>query len=510
MRHGIDLAHSFATTKNSFDREASQSQVSLRQTLPAARFTLSDDILVTTVAASPETATRDDLIVYRIGKDDPAKVVANAMARGAVAILTEQLLPCPLPQCIVGDIESAMAAITAAQRGRPDRKLLTIGVIGSAGKTTTSLLLSTLLRASGIRSAFQTDLGANDGIVQTTAPESMPSGTKLVEWLGDVVDAGSQAVVVELSDDEARYGHYDAIEFDMIVVTGSTIASGDFGPSGLSCVLERLTDDGIVVAPVDDERAMQVIRDQDVKMVSYGVRKAADVTAKIIDQTGGMTTLLVTHDDTTAVMETSLCGGAMAANHAAAVLVGLLLGQPLHQAIEQVSTLRSLPGRGQRLSRYGHAAVIVDVAGTPDRAVAALRTFRSMKSSGRLWCVHAIDCGEQPEILARYGNLIERFADHAVITSQPSTKSSFMSASHAVLDGVEKCAAMRLVADRTRAIQWAIRKAGPNDTILVITGERNQTAMAGRSDLQRIEKLVEKEWDKIDEADSKPKLKIFG
>ncbi|TWU60775.1 MurE-like ligase [Rubripirellula tenax] len=510
MRHGIKSARTSATQVSVDGSNEFGSPLSLRQILPSARLTTSDDIVVTSIAPSAEQAVRGDMIVYRIGKDDPAKLVAQAMARGAGVILTEQLLPCPVPQCIVGDIELAMAAITANQLDRPDRKLLTIGVIGSAGKTTTSLLLSTLLKSSGVRVGFQTDLGTHDGIVQSTAPESLASSASLIQWLGEAVDAGANAVVVELSDDEARYGHYDSIEFDVLVVCGSAIGGNDFGPSGLQCALERLTDDGVVVSPADDPRAMQIIEEHDIKHVTYGVRKAADLTAKIIDHADGMTTLLVTHHDTTAVMETSLCGGAMAANHAAAVLVGLLLDQPLHEAVEKVSSLRSVPGRGQRLSRFGQASVVLDLGGTVDRVAASLRTFRSMKGAGRLWCVLAIDGGEQPEILARYGHLIERFADNCVVTSDPATRQSFLPASHAVLDGVEQCVAMRLVADRDRAIQWAMSEAGINDTILVITGQRHQTPLAARTELGELEKLVETAWTKSEDNDPKPKLKIFG
>lgn len=510
MRHGIEATHSVAIRTSNNRDDVSPSQTSLRRVLPNARFTGAADIAVQSIAQSPSKATRGDLIVYRIGQDDPAKLVAQAMARGAIGILTEQLLPCPVPQCIVGDVELAMAAIEADRLGRPDRQVLTIGVVGSAGKTTTSLLVSTMLRGSGIRAAFQTDLGSHDGVVQITAPEAVPSGANLVAWLSEAADAGAQVAVVELSDDEARYGHYDAIEFDVVVVTGSALASGDFGPSGLQCVLERLTDDGVVVAPADDEKAMRMIRELDVQTVTYGVRKSADVTAKIIDESGGMTTLLVTQDDTTAAMETSLCGGAMAANHAAAITVGLLLGQPLGEAVERAGSLRVVPGRGQRFSRYGHAALVVDAGGTPDRVAASLRTFRSMKGAGRLWCVQAIDGGEQPEILARYGSLIERFADHAVVTSQPQTKASFLAASHAVMDGIEKLAAVRLVADRSRAIRWAMSNAKPGDTILVITGGKNETAKSARTDLQKIEKQAEEFWDQAEQADPTPTLKIFG
>ena len=219
-----------------------------------------------------------------------------------------------------------------------------------------------------------------------------------------------------------------------------------------------------------------------------------------------MTTLLVTHRDTTAAMETSLCGPAMAANHAAAILTGLLIDQPLQEVVEKLSQLRVIPGRGERLESYGHASVVLDAGGSPDRVVTALRTYRSMKSGGRLWCVLAVNGSDSPEWLARYGSLMERFADNAIVTSQTERKSGFLSASHAVLDGVERCAAFRLVADRRRAIEWAVSEAGPNDTILLVTGQRNQTAVEQRSDIQRISRWVESARES---GDSPATLSIF-
>jgi UDP-N-acetylmuramoyl-L-alanyl-D-glutamate--2,6-diaminopimelate ligase len=488
------------------DPTIADGQLSLQKILPTSRFFSGNDVVFTSIAESAETAEQGELVVYRIGQDCPSKLIADAMARGAAGILTEQVLPCPLPQCIVGDIELAMASITAESLDHPDRKMLTIGVVGSAGKTTTALLVSSLLRASGIRTAYQTDLGESDGIVQLTSSTSLPVNAPLVEWLSEADDSQCKAAIVEISEDEARRGHYDAIKFDMVVVTGSATCSGDFGPSGLQCVLERLTHDGVIVAPVDDEKTIRVARDCGANVVTYGVRKSADVTAKIIDQSGGMTTLLVTHHDTTAVMETSLCGAGMAANHAASISVGMLVGQPLHEVVEKLSQLRSIPGRGQRLESFAHAAVVLDAGGSPDRVTTTLRTFRSMKSAGRLWCVLAIDGSDSPEVLARYGNLIERFADNAIVTAVTEGNSSFLKASHAILDGVEKCAAFRLVANRRRAIEWAISEARPNDTILFITGEKNQAAHAQRSDLERISGWVDSAREPNDEP---VKLKVF-
>jgi UDP-N-acetylmuramoyl-L-alanyl-D-glutamate--2,6-diaminopimelate ligase len=526
MRHGIKRSNIVAANSSfvncadppplasSSSTSSATKLVSLREVLVGSRFFSGEDVLFSSVAESSEVADEGQLVVYRIGKDCPSKVVADAMSRGAAGILTEQILPCPLPQCIVGDIELAMATLTAERLGRPDRKLLSVGVIGSSGKTTTSLLVSSLLRSCGIRTAYQTDLGECDGIVQSTPSQSLPVNAPLVQWMGEANDSECRAAIIELTDEDARRGHYDAIEFDILIVTGSATCTGDYGPSGLQCVLERLARGGVVVAPVDDTRAMQVIDDAGAKLVTYGIRKASDVSAKIMDQSDGMTTLLITYQDTSAVMETSLCGAAMAANLAAAVLVGLLVAQPLQEIVEKLCQLRSVPGRGQRLESFGQAAVVLDAGGSPERATSALRTFRSMKSAGRLWCVLAINGNDSPEQLAQYGTQLERFADNAILTSKLGAKSTFLAASHAVLDGIEKCAAFRLVADRRRAIEWAVSEAGPLDTILVITGQQKQTAAEHRTDIERISGWVSAARELNEKPDGsnsdRPQLSIFG
>jgi UDP-N-acetylmuramoyl-L-alanyl-D-glutamate--2,6-diaminopimelate ligase len=392
---------------------------------------------------------------------------------------------------VVGDVELAIAQIAAHELNHPDRELLSVAVVGSAGKTSTTLLIASLLRASGIRTAYECDLGTSDGLVQTTSDAKLLAGSDLVHWISEAVDCQCKAGIIEIDEDRARQGHYDAIEFDMVVVTGSASCQGDFGPSGLQCVLDRLTRDGVVIAPIDDPKAMQVIRESGLRSVTYGVRRGADVTAKIIEQSSGLTTLLISHQDTTAVMETMLCGSGMAANHAAATLIGLLLAQPLQDTVERLSQLRVIPGRGQRVSAHGVATIVLESGGCPDRIATALRTHRSMKASGRLWCIAAIDPTATAEQLAELGSHLERFADHAIVTSTLAGKSQFLASSHQVLDGVQHCAAIRLVADRQRAIEWAIQEAGPHDTVVVFTNERNQSAQQQRADLEKILRSID-------------------
>ena len=493
-------------------RSAGTPTYSLRALLSDARFFAADDIEFDSIAESSATTSAGDLVVYRIGQDNPSRVIADALARGACGIITEQLLPCPLPQCIVGDMEVSLAEIAAQQTGRPDRQMLTVGVIGSAGKTTTSLLISALLRSASIRTAYQTDLGESDGIVQTTSNTNIPNNRELVHWLAEAKDSQCKAAVIEMSETEARHGNYDAIQFDIIVICRTASGTDDFGPSGLQCSLDRLADDGVVIASADEPSVTRELQNHNVRTLTYGIQKNADVTAQIFDQTDGVCTLLLTHQDSTTVMETCLCGHAMASNHAAAAVVGLLLAEPLERIAESLSQLRTVPGRSQRLAEYGKSTVVIDAGGTPARAVEAMRPCRDMKAGGRLWCVLVLDTKADADTLARYGTQLERFSDQAIITATDQSRSGFLAASHNVLDGVKKCASFRLVANRDRAIQWAVTEAAPQDTILVITGERGLTAHEQRTNLAKIEQCVEQARSQTEqiEMDTKPKLSVFG
>ncbi|WP_345325311.1 Mur ligase family protein [Novipirellula rosea] len=502
MRHAVKSSfvssakssHSAPTSTATPSELTSDGSLSLATLIPNAKFFAASDVVFTEIADDVHTAQPGELVVFPIGDQEPTEFIAAALARGAAGILTEQILPCPLPQCVVGDVDLAIAGVNAKRLNRPDRRLLTIGVFGSAGKTTTALMVSQLLRNLGLRTSYQTGLGDCDGVVQSTASESVPAGGALVQWLGDCCDAGAKTAVIELSEQDAKHGRYDSIEFDLLVITGTPQDDDDFGPSGLNCVLDRMTGSGVVVVSADSPAVLRSVRDHGANAFTYGVRHAADVTAKLIEQECGMSTLLMTNESVTAVMETPLCGAAMASNHAAAAAIGILLNQPLQELVEHLGKLREIPGRMQVLSSFECADVIIDSANSPEQIGSALRAARSMKQpGGRLWCVMAIDPSDDPVKLALAGGHLERFADKPIVTCGAESKDLFLTGSHAVLDGVKDCALLRLVASDRRAIQWAIREASTRDTILWIGGIRQGGTRQGgaKQERQRVAQVTD-------------------
>ena len=462
----------------------------LASALPMATFYGCEDLPIAEVAVSAQQCQPGQLVTYRVGTDDPHQVVSDAVARGALGILTEQYLPSPLPQCVIGSVDFALAKIASARHGQPDRKLLTVGVLGAQGKTTTCLLAATLTRALGIRTAYQCDLGFSDGVVSDSPDQAVPVGAPLIEWIAESSDCCSRVAIVEIDEKAARYGHYDAMYFDVLIVTSRRDASDDFGPCGLACMLDRLTDSGIVIAPHGDTKTINMLTQASRLFVTYGTNAECEFGAMMIDQSGGMSTLMLTAEETSAMMETPLCGVAMAENIAAASALGGLLGHSPHEIAKHLATLRNIPGRGQRLVEFGQATVVIESGGSAQRVASALKAAKAAGIGGRVWSVLALGESESSAELARYGRTIERHAHHCVITTRPNQSASFLKRSHQLLDGVKECAAMRLVGNQEKAIRWAIESAGPRDTIVVILSNSDQTPAKARTEINQMQEVV--------------------
>lgn len=478
--------------------------VSVNQNLPLVKFFQCQDIVVQRLTMDVDEALPGDVVCFQTGANDPVTFAATALARGAAAILTEQLLPCPLPQAVVGDVQEAACRLATALHNDPASQMLTIGIVGDGGKTSTALLIAGLLKKIGIRTAYETDLGSSDGIIQATPASAASGGLELISRLADARDAGCGATVIEMRDSES--GANGALQLDLVVVTGTyaaagnRIARGHFGPDPLTIALEQAKQDAVVIVPADQPKLVQRIEESGLKRLSYGLRRDADVSAKLFDQQPGMSTLMVSCGDETVAMESLHCGEAMAMNSLAAVAVGRLLDTPLAEAIAAISRLPMIPGRMQRISGYDTAAVVIDAARTPEQLAVTLRTLRQQQPArGKLWClltlgaqaVAAEDDAQLGHQLARCGQLIERFSQRIVLTSTGAAKSTFLRTAHSVLDGFKNVALARLITDPVGAVQWAVGHAAPEDTILIVTADDGTSPFERRKSLQDLEAAIE-------------------
>lgn len=122
----------------------------LLKALPAAEATRCGDAVVRRVVADSRQVQPGDLYAAIPGaKADGHDYAAEAVRRGAAALLVQRDLPLPVPQLRVRRVRAVLGPVAAAMLGDPGASLTLVGITGTNGKTTTTLLLVAALSAAG-------------------------------------------------------------------------------------------------------------------------------------------------------------------------------------------------------------------------------------------------------------------------------------------------------------------------------------------------------------------------
>ena len=144
---------------------------------------------------------------------------ADAVARGAVALVVERPVDVAAPQLVVPDSRAAMAVAADTFFGEPTRELVVAGVTGTSGKTTTTFLLRELLAAAGRRPGL---VGTVEWIVggeHRPAPFTTPEAIELQRLFREMLDRGDRSVAIEASSHGSAYHRLDRVRFDALVFT---------------------------------------------------------------------------------------------------------------------------------------------------------------------------------------------------------------------------------------------------------------------------------------------------
>src|SRR5256714_2447370 len=153
---------------------------------------------------------------------------ADAVERGAAALVVERGLDLPVPQVVVGDARAAMAPAADVFFGEPTRELQVVGITGTSGKTTTSFLLFAILAAAGRRPGLLGTVearvgGERRGVVRTT-----PEAIDLQRLFREMLDAGDRSCAMEASSHASVLHRLDRVRFAALVFTNLSHEHLDF------------------------------------------------------------------------------------------------------------------------------------------------------------------------------------------------------------------------------------------------------------------------------------------
>jgi UDP-N-acetylmuramoyl-L-alanyl-D-glutamate--2,6-diaminopimelate ligase len=483
----------------------------LLDTLPAAlapkqRPTL-DPVIRGIRYDSRAVAPGDLFVALRGATADGHAYLAQALALGAVALLVEEA-PANAGNAavaVVPDARRALAPIANAFFGAPSAELALIGITGTNGKTSTTFLTESILRAAGERPGLIGTVEVRYADERIRSVNTTPESLDLQRLLRDMRTRGVSAVAMEVSSHGLELGRVEGCTFRAAAITNVTQDHLDFHGTmdAYQAAKERLfhtylAADGVAVINVDDARAAGFIAAAErrgARRVLASKRKDARADVRVLAAdvalTGTRARLALPSGELEVALP--LVGDFNLENLTVAVGIAVGLEIAPHAIARGVASCPQVPGRMQRVgAELANApTVLVDYAHTPDAVEKVLRSVRPL-TRGKLIAVFG--CGGDRDRTKRpkMAEAVARLADRAVLTSDnPRTEdpARILADVEAGLGAMQRVPSAGLASaqrayvalvDRREAIELAVASAKPEDTIVIAGKGHEDYQIIGR------------------------------
>ena len=241
---------------------------------------------VTGVAYDSRRVQPGDVFVALKGQHaDGAAFAAQAIARGAVAVVAEEPAPsdAPVPWTTVADARLALALLAAAFYRHPSAEMRVVGITGTNGKTTTAHLVASIFDAAGIPCGLLGTVAYRIGDETRAATRTTPEAPEVQGLLREMVDRGCGACAMEVSSHALALRRVDGMTFAAAVFTNLTRDHLDFHADmdeyfrAKRRLFEMLPRDAPSLLNADDPRAA-ALADAGGRPLTYAINKPADVT----------------------------------------------------------------------------------------------------------------------------------------------------------------------------------------------------------------------------------------
>lgn len=413
-----------------------------------------------------------------------------AVERGAVAVVAERPLDLPVPVLRTADARATMALLAANLHGRPGERLRVAGITGTNGKTTVSWILQAIAEAAGRDCGVIGTVGYRVGGRTLPAPHTTPESVGVQALLAQMVEAGTELAVMEVSSHALVQERVGGLRFAAAAFTNLTRDHLDFHgdmdayfAAKERLFLEHLAPGGVAVIHADDPRGRALcdrLAGRDVQVWGYS-QSDASCALHATDVHMGIEGIAATLHTPAGALEirSPLVGAHNLQNLLCATGLALALGLPPAAIETALRTSSGAPGRLERVDGRGVAA-FVDYAHTDDalrRVIAALREVGPRRLIVVFGCGGDRDRGKRPLM----GQVAAAGADLAIVTSDNPRTEDPEAIVADIVPGAEAAGRRRLEAteaqagadgfvvevDRRRAIELAVRCARPGDVILI-------------------------------------------
>jgi UDP-N-acetylmuramoyl-L-alanyl-D-glutamate--2,6-diaminopimelate ligase len=461
--------------------------VELLSALPDSRFLIPHpDLDITGISQDSRTvATGQIFVAIRGERADGWTHAEEAASRGAAAVVSERPapegFPTPTPWLRVASARKALALLAARLAGDPAEKLVLAAVTGTNGKTTTAMLLESLLARRHGRAGFVGTVGYRTGRRDVPASQTTPEAPLLQELLAEMVDTGVSAAAMEVSSHALALDRVAGCRFDAAVFTNLTQDHLDFHGDlenyfvAKKKLFEMRKPGAPAVINADDAFGRRLAAEASPPVVTWSPSGGpAAVRAENVRCDLAGTALDVVHPAGRFRISSPLAGRFNVDNLLGAAAAALSLGLTEDEVAAGCAAVSRVPGRLERVEAGQPYPIVVDYAHTEDalrRLLLAVRDLTDRKIVLVFGCGGDRDRGKR----APMGKVAGTLAEIAIATSDNPRSEDPEAILAEVEVGLVASGAIKYlrVPDRREAIRTAIDLANPG-TIVVIAGKGHE------------------------------------
>jgi UDP-N-acetylmuramoyl-L-alanyl-D-glutamate--2,6-diaminopimelate ligase len=375
----------------------------------------------------------------------------------------------------VNDTKKALARITNNYYGFPSKKINVIGITGTNGKTTTSYVLESVLKAAGKGAGVIGSINyrLKDKILDSK--NTTPGCLQFHALLNEMVKERLEFAVCEISSHALKQRRTEGISFKYAVYTNLSPehldyhkTMDDYFRSKLK-LFKSLSSRATAIVNIDDPFGRRIIEQTKAKTVAYSARGDinADVKCKDPELSLKGTDVRVITPGFELSVKSNLVGAHNVYNILAAAAFAYHEGISADIFKAGIESLRIVPGRFEVLRLGQPFNVVVDYAHTEDALAKVLAAARAL-TKNRIILVFGCGGDRDREKRPKMGNTASRLSDFFFITNDNPRNEDPNAIAEDIRKGIPKrYEDYRIILPRAEAIKAALRMAGSEDTVLI-------------------------------------------
>ena len=441
------------------------------------------DIEISTLVYDSRKVQKDSVFVCISGSvRDEHEFIPDVVKNGAAAVIIEKdVTPVDGVTYIkVEDTRLALAYMSAAYFDYPAKKIKTIGITGTKGKTTTTYMVKSILESAGIKTGLIGTIESICGDKHTPAANTTPESYMVQKLFAEMADEGMDAVVMEVSSQALKLHRVSGFTFDIGVFTN--LEPDHIGENEhkdfeeyMHCKSLLFRQCRLGIFNGDDEHLEGIMKGHTCEVETFGYKSINNLVAENVELKKEHGALGVKYHVSGLLdfdVEVNVPGKFSVYNSLTAIAICHHFNVA-KEAIKEALCHVSVKGRIEIVPVTKRYTIMIDYAHNAMALESLLTTLKEYEP-GRLVCLFG--CGGNRAKSRRYemGEVSSRLADLTVVTSDNPRNEEPMDIINDILVGVSKADGRYVtIPDRKEAIRYCMENAQAGD-IIVLAGKGHE------------------------------------